>query len=154
MADFSAPRAVLDTNLLVRLLISPRGVTSRLLSPLGQRAFQLVTSEPLLEELISTLLFSRHLVKHLSSISKEDRFAFAARLRRIALVVPGHYEDLDKVPSDLKDNIVVACALEAEADYIVTDDRRDLLPLKVIRCSGYHPVQIVSPLAFLRLVSH
>ena len=121
---------------------------------MGQRAFQLVTSEPLLEELISTLLFSRHLVKHLSSISKEDRFAFAARLRRIALVVPGHYEELEKVPSDLKDNIVVACALEAEADYIVTDDRRHLLPLKVIRCSGYHPVQIVSPLAFLRLVSH
>lgn len=73
-------------------------------------------------------------------------------LRRTALVVPGHYEDLDKVPTDLKDNIVVACALEAEADYIVTDDRRDLLPLKVIRCSGYRPVQIVSPLAFLRLL--
>jgi predicted nucleic acid-binding protein len=73
-------------------------------------------------------------------------------LRHSAVVVPGHYEGLDKVPSDVKDNIVVACALEGEADYIVTDDRRDLLPLKVIRCSGYHPVQIVSPLAFLRLL--
>ena len=77
---------------------------------------------------------------------------FIARLRRVALVVPGHYEDLDKVPSDLKDNIVVGCALEAGADYIVTDDRRDLLPLKVIWCAGYRPVQIVSPLAFLRLL--
>jgi len=75
-------------------------------------------------------------------------------LRYVALVVPGHYQDLDKVPSDLKDNIVVACALEAEADYIVTDDRRDLLPLKVIRCSGYRPVQIVSPPAFLRLLGY
>lgn len=90
----------------------------------------------------------------MSSISNEDRFAFTERLRRIALVVPGHYQGLDKVPSDLKDNIVVACALEAEAEYIVTDDRRDLLPLKVIRCSGYHPVQVVSPLAFLRLLGY
>ncbi len=152
MAAFSPPRAVLDTNLLVRLLISPKGATSRLLSAIGQRAFQFVTSELLLEELVNTLLFSRQLVKHLPSISNEERLAFATRLRGIALVVPGHYQDLDKVPTDFKDNIVVACALEAEADYIVTDDRRDLLPLKVIRCSGYHPVQIVSPVAFLRLL--
>jgi predicted nucleic acid-binding protein len=73
-------------------------------------------------------------------------------LRRVALVVPGHYQGLDRVPTDLKDNIVVCCALEAEAEYIVTDDRRDLLPLKVIRCAGYRPVQIVSPPAFLRLL--
>ena len=70
----------------------------------------------------------------------------------MALVVPGHYQGIDKVPTDFKDNIVVCCALESEADYIVTDDRRDLLPLKVIRCAGYRPVQIVSPLAFLRLL--
>ncbi|HET9228603.1 MAG TPA: putative toxin-antitoxin system toxin component, PIN family [Thermoanaerobaculia bacterium] len=154
MADFSRPRAVLDTNLLVRLVVSPKGSTSRLLSALGERAFQFVTSEPLLEELVNTLLFSRHLVRHLPSISREERLAFVARLRLTALVVPGHYQDLDKVPSDLKDNIVIACALEAEADYIVTDDRHDILPLKVIRCSGYRPVQIVSPPAFLRLLGY
>jgi hypothetical protein len=36
--------------------------------------------------------------------------------------------------------------------YIVTDDRRDLLPLKVIRVAGYKPVQIVAPRAFLKSV--
>ena len=73
-------------------------------------------------------------------------------VRRVALVVPGNYQELDKVPTDVKDNSVVCCALESGADFIVTDDRRDLLPLKVIRCSGCQPVQIVSPLAFLRLL--
>ena len=37
-------------------------------------------------------------------------------------------------------------------DYLVTDDRRDLLPLKVIRVSGYRPVQVVTPRGFLRLL--
>ena len=119
---------------------------------MGYELFQPVTSEPLLSELAKTLQ-SPHVLKH-NSISDQDRRAYIARLRRIAIVVPGHYQGLDKVPSDLKDNIVVACALEGEADYIVTDDRRDLLPLKVIRCSGYRPVQIVSPPAFLRLLGY
>jgi predicted nucleic acid-binding protein len=50
--------------------------------------------------------------------------------------------------------MVVACALEGGADYLVTDDRRDLLPLKVIRMSGYRPVQVVTPRSFLRLLGH
>ena len=57
---------------------------------------------------------------------------------------------VDLVPSDLDDNKVVACALEAPADYIVTDDHRDLLPLKAIRLAGHKVIQIVRPMLFLR----
>lgn len=142
--------AVFDTNLLVRLLISPSGVTSRLLPAVLARAFRLVTSEPLLEELVAVLRTPR--LEQYGPFPDPVLRQILTFLRHAALVVPGHYEGLDKVPTDLKDNIVVCCALEAEADYIVTDDRRDLLPLKVIRCAGYHPVQIVSPLAFLRIL--
>ncbi|HEX7183819.1 MAG TPA: putative toxin-antitoxin system toxin component, PIN family [Thermoanaerobaculia bacterium] len=150
MVEHSLQRAVLDTNLVVRVLISPSGVTSRLLTALTQRAFHFVTSEPLLAELVDVLRSPR--LQKYAPFSDLDLRRILGVLRRVALVVPGHYQGLDKVPSDLKDNIVVCCALEAGAEYIVTDDRRDLLPLKVIRCAGYHPVQIVSPLAFLRLL--
>ena len=54
------------------------------------------------------------------------------------------------VPTDAKDNKVVACALEGEAGYLVTDDRRDLLPLKAVRVGGHRVIQIVAPGAFLR----
>jgi len=150
MVRSSVQRAVLDTNLVVRILISPFGVTSRLLVALTEQAFQIVTSETLLEELVDVLQYPR-LQKH-APFSSQDLRRIITALRHVALVVPGHYQELDKVPSDFKDNIVVGCALESGAEYIVTDDRRDLLPLKVIRCAGYRPVQIVSPLAFLRLL--
>lgn len=144
-------RAVLDTNLLVRMLISPSGATGRVRAAWRKRAFRLVTSEPLLEELVEVLRSPR--LQKYAPLSESTLQKFIELLRRAALVMPGHYSGLDKVPTDIKDNIVVACALEAEADFIVTDDRRDLLPLKVIRCAGYRPVQILSPTAFLRLLS-
>ncbi len=145
-----SPRAVLDTNLVIRILISPFGVTSRLLVALTERAFDFVTSETLLEELIDVLRSPR--LQKYAPFSDQDLRRIVGVLRRVALVVPGHYQELDKVPTDFKDNMVVGCALESGAEYIVTDDRRDLLPLKVIHCAGYRPVQIVSPLAFLRLL--
>ena len=150
MVEDDPQRAVLDTNLVVRVLISPSGVTSRLFVALTEKAFQFVTSEVLLEELVEVLRSPR-LQKH-APFSDQDLRRIVGVLRRVALVVPGHYQGLDRVPTDLKDDIVVCCALESGAEYIVTDDRRDLLPLKVIRCAGYRPVQIVSPLAFLRLL--
>jgi putative PIN family toxin of toxin-antitoxin system len=125
-------------------------VTSQLLVALAEQAFLFVTSETLLDELINVLKTPR-LQKH-AAFSDQDLRRILGVLRRVALVVPGHYQGIDKVPTDFKDNIVVCGALESGAEYIVTDDRRDLLPLKVIRCSGYRPVQIVSPLAFLRLL--
>jgi len=121
---FKLQRAVLDTNLVVRVLISPAGVTSRLFDALTERAFQFVTSEILLEELVEVLRSPR--LQKYASFSDRELLRIVGVLRRVALVVPGHYQGLDRVPSDLKDNIVVCCALEAGAEYIVTDDRRDL----------------------------
>jgi predicted nucleic acid-binding protein len=45
---------------------------------------------------------------------------------------------------------VVACALEGDARFVVTDDRKHLLPIKVVRIAGHRTVQIVSPAQFLR----
>jgi putative PIN family toxin of toxin-antitoxin system len=150
VAELTAPYAVLDTNLLIRLLISPHGITSRLLTALEERAYHLVTSEPLMEEFRVVLGYPR--LQRFGPFSEQDIQRLTGGVRRLALVVPGRYTDLDKVPTDWKDNIVVACALEAGADFIVSDDRRDLLPLKVIRCAGFRAVQIVRPMAFLRLL--
>ena len=54
---------------------------------------------------------------------------------------------LEVVPGDPKDNPIVSTAVAARADYLVTGDRRHLLPL----CS-YEGVQIVSVRAFLELL--
>jgi hypothetical protein len=50
---------------------------------------------------------------------------------------------VNAVPSDPDDNIVIACALEGRADFVVTGDRH-LLSMK-----HYRGISIVSPRQFL-----
>jgi len=144
-------RAVLDTNVLVRGLTRATGPSRQILEALvDARAFKLVTSTEILAELGDVLqrpAFQRHV-----EFSDFEIMRAIRGLRRVAQFVPGAYLELRAVPTDPDDNLVVACALEGGANYIVTDDRRDLLPLKVIRVGGYHPVQVVSPRGFLRLL--
>ncbi len=69
-----------------------------------------------------------------------------AGLRAKAHVVEGTFE-VFAVAKDPKDNPVLACAVEGHADFLVTDDRKHLIPLK-----EYQSVRIVNPPFFLREV--
>jgi len=137
-------RAVLDTNVLVRGLTRATGPSREILEALvDTKVFGLVTSTAILAELGDVLqrpAFRRHV-----EFSDFEIMRAIRGLRRVAQLVPGAYVELKTVPTDPDDNMVVACALEGGADYIVTDDRRDLLPLKVVRVSGHRPVQVVTP---------
>jgi uncharacterized protein len=144
-----SPRAVLDANLIVRGLLTPHGGAGRLLSALAEGQFVLVISESILYE-VATIL-SEPRVQRYGPFPPDEITQRIDLLRRIGVLAPGDL-DVSLVPTDAKDDPIVACALEGAADYIVTDDRRDLLPLKVIRASGYRPVQIVAPRALLKTV--
>lgn len=144
-----APRAVLDANLIVRGLLTPHGAGGRLLGALARGRFVFVTSESILYE-VATIL-SEPRVQRYGPFPRDEIRQRTDLLRRIGVLVPGRL-DVSLVPTDAKDNPIVACALEGDADYIVTDDRRDLLPLKVIRVAGHKAVQIVAPTAFLKSV--
>jgi putative PIN family toxin of toxin-antitoxin system len=147
------PSAVLDTQILIRGFHTARGATGRLMKAIQEKDFDLITSEPLLEELRRT--FSLPAVQRLSTsgpLSPADIDENIAALRALATkVLPGHYE-VDLVSTDPKDNPVLACALESAAEFVVSEDRRDLLRLKVIRVSGHQPIQIVSASGFLRIL--
>lgn len=71
-------------------------------------------------------------------------------LAGIADVTPGAFTDVDKVPTDVKDNPLIAAALEGTASYIVTEDKRNLLPLKDILVAGFEAIHVMAPGRFLR----
>lgn len=143
------PRAVLDTNVLVRVVIRPGGTTGGVLDLFAEGAFLLITSEPLIAEFGATLRKPR--VQRNAPFTRTEIDRAVRALRGAAEVVRGDF-DVDLVPGDPRDNPVVACALEAGAELIVTDDRKHLLPLKAIRVSGFRTVQVANVPAFLRLL--
>jgi len=109
----------------------------------------MLTSASLLDELVGVLLRPR--IRTRGRLTVEDVAALRVLLEQKGRVVAGRYE-VDLVPSDPKDNPVVACALEGGASLIVTNDRRDLLALKAILISGHPVIQILQPAPFLRLL--
>ena len=138
----SAPRAVLDSNILARFLLTPRGFSGRLLGIIEAGGFTLVTCEAILAEVTDVL--ARPHVQRYGPYPQHEIVEAVDALRGVAEVVPGRYE-VFTVADDPKDNPVLACALEGHADFVVTDDRKHLLPLK-----HYHGIQIVSMPLFLR----
>ena len=132
-------RAVVDTNIFIRALIKPRGTVDPMLTRLRTGAYELITSEPLLEELLAKLALPRIRDKyHLTDEDIETVLAFIALRGRIV-----HPERASSVCHDPKDDMLLEAAVAGEADYIVTGDE-DLLVL-----GNFEGLEIVGPRAFL-----
>lgn len=138
-------RAVLDTNVLLRIILSkkPEGVARALWDLLRMDHFRLVTSPPLLQELKQTLLVPE--LAELHGWSEAEVESYVVSIQELAVEVSGNLEvDLPPLqardPSDLP---FVAAALEGRAEFLVTQDP-DLLSLGSVEA-----VQIIDPLDFL-----
>jgi len=136
MPAFPKTRAVLDTNVLVSSLVAEHGPPRRILDAWLEGHYVLVTSLYLVEELIHVLSYPR--ISKRISLTEGEMAAILAALLSKAEVTPGHLR-LPGVTRDPKDDAVVACAKEGEADYIVSGDQ-DLLVL-----GEYEGIQVTTP---------
>lgn len=143
-------RAVLDTSVIVAGIVRPAGASGQVLRAFREGRFAHVTSSAILDEMVNVL--TRAKLQRIAHLSLEEIADLRLAIEERAETAPGEYQDLDMVPSDPKDNAVVAAALELHAQYVVTLDAGDLLRLKVFLVPGHRPVQIESPAGFLRLL--
>ena len=145
MSERDPRRAVADTNVLVSALLSPRGAPARFLRAAHEGAFTLITSPYVLDELVAVL--ARPYVRKVARLGPVEIAEARAAIEAMAKVVEGTHA-VTGVLRDEKDHPILACALEGGADWLVTGDRRHLLPLK-----RFGRIQIVTPAAFLRAMS-
>lgn len=135
-------RIVLDTNVVISALLW-RGSPYRLLEAIRQHeSFTLYSSPVLLEELADVITRTA-LTRRLAVIGKTAREVLADYLEAIELVEP---VAVPRVVRDPDDDHVLACALAAAAELIVSGDF-DLLEL-----AAYEQVPIVSPAEALRTI--
>ena len=133
------PEAVVDTNVFVSGLLKG-GTTLPVLLTFRRGLLQLVTSGPLLDELFEVL--SRE--KFRSFFDRSEIIELRLLIEQKANIV--EIEKKVVLCRDPKDDIVLECAVAAEADFIVTNDE-DLLVLGEIG-----KTKIVSSLSFLDLI--
>jgi putative PIN family toxin of toxin-antitoxin system len=137
-------RTVLDTNVLVSGLVAKGGAPRQVLDAWLEGQYILVTSLYLVEELAHVLSYPR-IAKRLH-LGEEELVVVMAALLSKAEVTPGHLH-LPGVTRDPKDDAVVACAKEGEADYIVSGDQ-DLLVL-----GKYEGIRVITPRQFVELLA-
>jgi putative PIN family toxin of toxin-antitoxin system len=137
-------RIVLDTNVVMSALLW-RGTPYRLLEAIQQRpSTQLYSSTALLEEL-TDVLTRPSATKRLMLIHNTAAGVLADYVEVIELVAPTNVPPV--VPGDVDDDQVIAAAVVAQADLIVSGDRKHLLPL------GSHAgIAIVTPAEALRRI--
>ncbi|MYC93984.1 MAG: putative toxin-antitoxin system toxin component, PIN family [Caldilineaceae bacterium SB0661_bin_32] len=122
-------RVVLDTNVIISGL-NFRG-NERLVLELARRGrFELYLSLFILQEAAGVLTRKFGW--------SEERSTQVLRMLQSTAVVVEPQRILSVIEKNQADNQILACALEASADYLITGDRRHLLPLET-----YRNVQII-----------
>lgn len=135
-------RAVIDTNLFVSGLFAEKGTTQQLQDLWVAGVFELVVSEKILKEIEKTI--RKPYIWDKLQLEEGENTWITDLIREKAFVVTQDTYKTDKIKDDPTDNKFLACALEAEADYIVSGDNH-LLALK-----HFHGIQIVDAKNFIK----
>jgi putative PIN family toxin of toxin-antitoxin system len=132
--------AVIDTNILVRALIRPRGSVGPVLLRLRMGHYTLLYTQLLLEELVDVL--SRPRIRNKYGVTEDDVKTVMA-----LLLLRGEAVSVNQtltVCRDPNDNKFLEAAMAGKADVIVSGDE-DLLVL-----APFNGISIISPAEFLR----
>lgn len=118
-------RLVLDTNVVVAGLLWS-GLPRRLLEAAAQGQVELCSSAVLLDELAHTLGYSKF-DKRIEAFGTSIAALVAQYTALVSLVAPASVPRV--VANDADDDQVIAAAVAARAELIVTGDRKHLLPV-------------------------
>lgn len=138
-------RAVLDTNTFVSSLLVKSGPPARALDAWRERRYVLASSPAIISEIRGVLNYPR--IRRKYAVTDDDVGHLVALLEGDALLVPGLADVAGSVPDDPADEKILACAVEARADLVVTGDHH-LLDLR-----EYKGIAIVTVYEFLERLS-
>ena len=136
-------RVVMDTNQIISAILSPVGLADNILKSSGLKGvqkYQLVLSEPILQEAGRVLKYER--LRPLHGWSDEKIYDFLNLLKEVAIITNGE-TIVEVVNSDPEDNKFFAAALEGDASYIVSRDAH----LHEVR--EYKGIKVLTPEVFI-----
>jgi putative PIN family toxin of toxin-antitoxin system len=130
-------RVILDTNILLSALLSPRGTSAKLLAAWERKRFTLVACDALIAELreVAGRPFFR------ARLRASTAELLAAGVRDFSLFCPN--PPSGPAAPDPKDSYLLALAEASQAEFLVTGDK-ELLSLKLHRST-----RIITPAAMI-----
>lgn len=134
-------RIIIDTVVFVRSLINPHSRSGKIVFS-HSKIYQLFVSEPIVKEILEVLK-RPELTSKFHSLKKMN---FKKILEILSHAQAVEISSIPDVSRDPEDNIFIATAQEANADYLITEDK-DLLDLK-----EYQGIKIINTDSFLQVL--
>lgn len=140
-------RAVLDTNVWVSAILSPGHPPAKILELALTGNLRLIISAGIIREIGRVLQYPK-VKKALERrrITSQEADDVILKLLKAAIIAPGEIL-AQGVSDDPADDMIIACALEGRADFIISGDHH-LIDLK-----NYQGIKIVDPSTFLALIA-
>jgi hypothetical protein len=137
-------RIILDTNLFISAFISPDGKPAEILALCVHGEIDLLVSPAVLKEITLVLGYPK-IVKLLKKrgISQNDILEKLQKIIKVTIMVSGNLV-INHTKSDPSDNIILACAIEGLADYIVSGDHH------LTDLTSFQGIPVVNPDMFLK----
>jgi len=138
-------KVILDTNIIISGLISPKGTPGKVLNLALQKRFRLVSSEHLLGELSRALKYKRvtdALARARKEWTEKDTAEFIRDLRKVCSIFPSQPLS-ERVCQDPDDDWLLSCAVQSGATIIVSGDKH------LTDLGKYRHTRIVEAMAFL-----
>jgi len=104
---------------MVSVAFAKEGLAKELRDMIADEAFALVISKEILAELYRVLHYPR--IRKQFQPSEEDIDEFIGLILEKSILTSGSYS-LNRIKDDPADDMFLACAMEAEADFIVSRD--------------------------------
>ncbi|MBM4295918.1 MAG: putative toxin-antitoxin system toxin component, PIN family [Deltaproteobacteria bacterium] len=134
---------VIDTNVLISAILQTGSPPARILDLALSGDIRLISSFHLLQEIDRVVQYPR-ITKAIEKRLPPDKLpSFLNKIREIVILTPGELV-VDDITEDSPDNLVLACAVEGKADFIISGDHH-LIDLK-----SFRGIRIVAPATFLR----
>ena len=134
-------RVVLDTNQHVSAIIRPNGHPAQIVKLWRIGLIELAISPFILEEFEAVV--HRPHIQQKYNLTDADIAEYLEVLKTFAVIVLGTIT-VNAVPDDPDDDIIIACAIEAEADMIIRGDQH------LLSLGSYQGVPIIKAVEFLR----
>jgi putative PIN family toxin of toxin-antitoxin system len=136
-------RIVLDANQFVSALLKPGSNSDRIMGLVREERVILLLSDEICDEFLRVLTYP----KILSRLNRSADYMtdFLGRLRAVAVITPGRLR-LEPLASDPDDTKYLACAVEGNADFIISGDHH----LKDLK--SFRGIRIIDPASFLAVI--
>lgn len=133
-------KVVFDANIYISFFLTHGETINSLFSYWEKDYFTVLASPSILEEIKKSFQYP----KIRKRLKAKDILNLYLLLEEVEIVYP---KSRIKILKDPKDNMYLVCAKDGKADYLVTGDKKHLLPLKKIA-----KTKVLSPKEFVRIL--